>query len=545
MKKNLIFLLGVMTLASCQWPSSLNSEQPSSSLIDTAISDESTTSTSTSSSAVSESEVPEGYVPFDPRNQIDDPDIVNTDEYYEFWDSASKITLHLMMSKQNIKRVSLYGKDKNDPGNDLYFPGDLTLTMNGKIYVFAEVGVRMKGNTSRVDFAPEGEIIKAANFKLSFNETWDKSIYQEFPDLYKTWTKNDEDFVTRDKRTLFGMKKLDLKWNRSNDPAICSQPFINRFYGGEENGCLYVPRSTLGEFIMSHPENAMNMGIYILNEPIDKTMIRRFIKKGTKVGDLYKCTYNSTGPASLNLYDAVNRHDGVYTPKGNWINEENLSNGTIPPYEIKTNEDKTDHQALIQLMRALYESEGKSSAEVEAALNAVIDIPAFLLYAATAYLVGNPDDLRNNFNNYYIYFDKETNKATFIPYDNDWALGIGYDDSVGLKMADLSPLHIKRSTSDNIQPNPLYWYLIINETQGNLNYSNRYPVFTAYQNQYVNNVRRLFNSELFSQTTFNNLYNRYRHTYRNVESDLNTNSSFKGVHIFNEYHQRLQTAIYK
>lgn len=48
----------------------------------------------------------------------------------------------------------------------------------------------------------------------------------------------------------------------------------------------------------------------------------------------------------------------------------------------------------------------------------------FLRFSAVSYFVGNPDDMRNNYNNYYIYFLKSSNKMIIIPYDNDRSFGI-------------------------------------------------------------------------------------------------------------------------
>ena len=37
--------------------------------------------------------------------------------------------------------------------------------------------------------------------------------------------------------------------------------------------------------------------------------------------------------------------------------------------------------------------------------------------------MGNQDDMRNNYNNHYIYFRKSDGKAVIIPYDNEIVLG--------------------------------------------------------------------------------------------------------------------------
>ena len=52
-----------------------------------------------------------------------------------------------------------------------------------------------------------------------------------------------------------------------------------------------------------------------------------------------------------------------------------------------------------------------------------LDVDNFLKYSALCWVFGLPDDLRNNYNNYYIYFNK-FGKALFLPYDNDRCFGI-------------------------------------------------------------------------------------------------------------------------
>lgn len=546
--KKILLLPITLILTSCDLSTFLSLPPLSNESVTSNIASESednSVTISTEDSATSQSTLitsdNHNYEPVDERYQPLGADKTNSEEYYEFWDSSSKIKLDLNINQTNIQRISENGKDKNSPSNDYYFPADLTLTMNGRDYAFPEVGVRMKGNTSRVDFAPEGTIEQAANFKISFNELWDDVVYEQF-DLYKTWTSADAAYLERDDRTLFGMKKIDVKWNKSNDPAIMSQPFINRFFGSEVTGLLYIPRSTLGQIVMG----PTNMGVYILNEVIDSTLIKRFIPDQTAVGDLYKATYNKTGPASLNLYDAVDVNGGVYTPKSNWIGKEDLVNYVYPPYEIKTNKSTTNHLGLINFLRAINESKYLSENEVENRLQNTIDISAFIRYAAAAYLVGNPDDLRNNFNNYYMYFDSGTSQVAFIPYDNDWALGIGIPESNfgGLQMAEISPLHTERHIGDQpYQSNPLYWYLIIEEASGDINWSNDYPLIKKYQDQYLLEVQRLFNLDVFSKANFQTLYNRYRVNYEGVGSDIDSNSSFEGVNTFNEYHNRLANSI--
>ena len=59
-------------------------------------------------------------------------------------------------------------------------------------------------------------------------------------------------------------------------------------------------------------------------------------------------------------------------------------------------------------------------------MDAVIDSDELAKVMAINYAIGNLDDLRNNYNNQYIYFRKSDGKAVFIPYDNELVLDINY-----------------------------------------------------------------------------------------------------------------------
>ena len=51
------------------------------------------------------------------------------------------------------------------------------------------------------------------------------------------------------------------------------------------------------------------------------------------------------------------------------------------------------------------------------------DLDSYVSFLALSYLLGDPDDLRGNYNNAYVYFTGDTHKAIFIPTDLDRVLG--------------------------------------------------------------------------------------------------------------------------
>src|SRR5690554_6030010 len=87
----------------------------------------------------------------------------------------------------------------------------------------------------------------------------------------------------------------------------------------------------------------------------------------------------------------------------------------------------------------------------------LVNISYYIAFEAVSYFSGNPDDMRNHFNNYYIYFLKDSNLAIFIPYDYDRTFGINWDwDPTGNAMTSYSPYTLRTTMGGvNDQINPL------------------------------------------------------------------------------------------
>jgi hypothetical protein len=169
-----------------------------------------------------------------------------------------------------------------------------------------------------------------------------------------------------------------------------------------------------------------------------------------------------------------------------------------------------------------------TSNEKLTALNRVVDIDKFLMYVAVSYLIGNPDDMRNNMNNTYIYFDSLTNKAHFIPYDLDWSLGLTWDEDITEKMAKKSPLSTRNSFDQTIR-NPLYWYTILT---GQQNEATLYPMIGNYREIYSDLVREIYLQEPFSVAAYQSLYQTKSQLYQLYSSTIDSNSSFRNIDFF-------------
>ena len=465
----------------------------------------------------------------------EEPALVSSPEYYEFWDENTKLDFTVEMDPIHLKNMSEAGANKNDPRNELYFPANLTIKMNEKSYYYEEVGLRSKGNLSRVNFAPEGEIVEGFNFKIAFDHTWTAEQYEPYG-LRKTWTKTDPDYIVRNDRRFLDMKKMDFKFNRSGDTSMINQAFINRLFAAKG---LITPHSTMTEFKINNDVKNTHLGVVFINEVIDKTLIRRYFNNVNDEGDLYKCLW----PTNLLLSDTLNDLGaGVYTVKPEMIGVEDTFNWYHPTYDLKTNEKTSQHEALINLIKTLDQSKKLTDTALKQAIENVVDIDSFLRFAALSYLVGNPDDMRNNVNNVYIYFHPVTGKAYFITYDNDWSLGLVWSEgnSVewGLGVADLLPRDTRTALNGTVS-NPLYYYTIMNQG-GYDDGINRHEDFRVAYDQYV---QEYVDSEAFSVATYQALFNDYEANYGDVTSTVFTATGFISTSLFEQWHARISATV--
>lgn len=191
------------------------------------------------------------------------------------------------------------------------------------------------------------------------------------------------------------------------------------------------------------------MGVYTINEPIDKIFLEKNLPEEAQGGDLYKCGW-------------AGWHNASFTETGS-IGLEDEDAGKFYAYDLKTNKKTSEHQQLIGLIQQL--NDGDVSREEFASL---VDVDYFLRFAAVSYMLGNPDDLRNNYNNCYIYFRGDTGQLLVIPYDYDRCLGVtAHWNPTHTGVTDDNPFTDELQSADRNDPNadryqksPLFLYSI-------------------------------------------------------------------------------------
>lgn len=324
--------------------------------------------------------------------------------YRLLFDPENKIEIELDMAEAELARLQSDHEHYSEIGSKspIYRKGDVCIRITtGEdtiAYRIPEVGIRMKGNTSRTSFYDSDRgIYRYIHLRLDFQETFDD------PDHYgqeaKVWEKEDLR-LQRKERTFATLEKLELRWNKNYDATYLREAYAYEVYRSEG---LLAPQCTLGALTW----NSQGMGVYTIEEPIDKVFLSKNLPEKDLDGDLYKCGWTYTG-ASFTSQKPI----GI----------ENEDNGEFYVYDLKTNKKTSQHEALKGLLTGL-----NNGAVTKESFARLVDVDYFLRYCAVSYFLGNPDDLRNNYNNCYLYFLKSTGKAIIIPYDYDRCLGITVD----------------------------------------------------------------------------------------------------------------------
>lgn len=354
--------------------------------------------------------------------------------YEMLFDINNKITLRLDMSDDELAKMQQdYEKyDQNGSKSPIYRMADLYIaitTPEGECckYTIPEVGVRMKGNTSRTAFYNNSGIYNLIHLKLSFQETFDD------PDYYgadaRQWT--DDQRQTRKDRTFATLAKLDLRWNRCDDSTYLKEYFAFETY--RQYG-VPAPRTNLASFDWA----GEHMGVYTINEPVDKAFLEKNFPAEALGGDLYKVGW-------------AGNNNGSFTSASS-IGIENEDNREFYAYDLTTNKKTSTHESLKTLIKTL----GSNSLSKEEFAN-LVDLDTFLPYCAVSYLLGNPDDLRNNYNNSYIYFRADTGKMVVIPYDFDRCLGVtAHWNPTGDGVTSDNPFSTRLNADGSDQRSPLF-----------------------------------------------------------------------------------------
>lgn len=315
-------------------------------------------------------------------------------------DSVAEITLTIARSEWD-DMLDYY--DRN-PRNEECIHADFTMTKGGYTWEIGDVGIRPRGNTSRIRPQNPDGTYNQSHFKIDFEE----------------WLSDDDP-----ERKLAGcMKGLILK-RFKDDPTYTREVFGYNFF--RDNGIWTSPRAGYAHLAITITEEDgettnIDYGVYAMIEEIKKQFLKeRSDSAGGKLknnkGNLWKCCWQASGegPSMTTNYDPY----FMFGVEDISLDE---SKSLRYDYDLKTNKDDVGvaRNEFISFIKEL--NAPRMEDETKAWFESKMDIELFLKTYACNVLLGMDDDYWRNQNNYYFYFDT-SKKAYFIPYDYDNILG--------------------------------------------------------------------------------------------------------------------------
>lgn len=275
--------------------------------------------------------------------------------------------------------------------------GGLTEVDENPIFVPAEVfykgkewyrvGVRFKGNSSLQSSWGNG--ILKLSFKLDFDEF-------------------EDDYPNINNQRFYGFKKLSLK-NNFDDKSMLREKVATDMF---RNAGLAASHTAFYTVYVDNGNGPQYFGLYTLVEEVDDTVTDTQFTNDD--GNLYK-------PDG----DAASFASGTYDED---------------EYVKKNNEDEADFTDVQALLTAINDNIRTTDAATwRANLETVFDTDVFLKYLAVNTVIQNWDTYGRMTHNYFLYNNPDTNKLTWIPWDNNEALQDGKrEGALALDFSDLN-----------------------------------------------------------------------------------------------------------
>lgn len=331
---------------------------------------------------------PGGIIPFTTAS-------LNHEGISYVWDESviPEITIHMTTDEWNrlLKRYDEFSQNVD------YFHADFTYKKGSETIFIEDGGVRLRGNTSRR--RPEGN---GGELHKSKNPDWH---HCHFGINFRKFHKDND-------HTIKGIRKVNLKWFK-DDPCYVRELYcydLFRRYGIWTSAFSTYCRV----WLQIDDETPAYFGVYNMIEPIDDKFVEKRVNGmfENDGGYLWKCVYGQGGMADLRSTDDW---------KFNWDQD----NGVNYTYEFKGDEEDFE-AAKAQLKDFILKLNGKSDDSFYKWINEVCDVNFLLKTYAVNVATGMWDDMWNNGNNYYLYFnttDMYDYKVFLLPYDYDNTLG--------------------------------------------------------------------------------------------------------------------------
>ena len=309
------------------------------------------------------------------------------------WDESviPEITIKMSEDEWN-KFLKAYDQNSN---NKEYFYCDITYKKGNEVTTVEDAGVRLRGNTSRR--RPEGN---GGEMHKTNDADWHHCHFGV----------NLRKFKKDGDHEIQGIRKFNLKWFK-DDACYVREMFCYDLF---RRAGIWTAAFDVYCRLWIHVEGDSQpayYGVYEMIEPYDNKYVEKRERWfGSADGNLWKCSYDSHGPADLR------------DPDANMAEDNDKDDFT---YELKETECTFD-EAKAQLQDFIKKLNGKSDESFYKWIKEVCDVELLMKTYAVNVAVGMWDDHWNNGNNFYLYFnslDLYDYKVYLIPYDYDNTLG--------------------------------------------------------------------------------------------------------------------------
>lgn len=320
------------------------------------------------------------------------------------WDESVIPEITISITKEEWNNF-LAAYDRN-ASNKEYFPCDITYKKGSETHTLYGAGVRLRGNTSRR--RPEAH--RNDGKHVTDDADWQHCHFGI----------NFKKFNTDGKYDIQGIRKFNLKWFK-DDPCYVREVFCYDLF---RRAGIWTAAFDVHCRLWVHVEGDSKpayYGVYEMIEPYDDKYInKRKQLFGSADGNLWKCSYDSHGPADLRNPDA---NMGLDNDRDDFTYE-------CKEYGSSYADAKAQLQDFIKKLNG--KAHGTPGDSFYTWIKQVCDVELLMRTYAVNVAVGMWDDMWNNGNNYYLYFnstDLYDYKVFLLPYDYDNSLGTsnGYD----------------------------------------------------------------------------------------------------------------------
>lgn len=286
--------------------------------------------------------------------------------------------------------------------NEECIHADFHFSKYGRVHTIPDIGLRLRGNTSRV--RPEGK-------KGEHHTPGNRLRHVHLGFRFQKFHKDDSDW------TLSGTDRFNLRWAHE-DPS-----YVREIYGYDlmrRFGVWTAARCSHCRVYLkfAEEEQPVYLGVSEMFECYDDQYLADHTEAGrlggTK-GFLWKGSWGSGQGAFFD--DASTRLMGIENQSLDPAETESYT------YDYKGKKKKLE-EAREQLASFISDLNGKKGEDFRNWAEEHIDVDLLLRAMAVEVATGHWDDMWANGNNFYFYFDNDGDgRMRYIPYDMDNTLG--------------------------------------------------------------------------------------------------------------------------